>query len=258
MCIVGIKQKNKCILISYIYVHEYKYCARIDPESLLFQLRGGTFTPCTEFSVSSTHINVEHLFILMRKLESISLMQPSMESAIASLIWSNLVLVIRDGCQCDFQESFISPAMILCQEEEPSRVVYRSNITRYGLYSANQLVQYIEEWVKQGALISSGVFVVKFDPKCSVRVFDANEPVCGSEFLLSFDAVTLFLDASLTASFVITTMIIAISIVVVCCIMKKKTMYDHCTDDLFVELYPCSKCYVTFYAVGGSLQQPCK
>ena len=92
-------------------------------------------------------------------------------------------------------------------------------------------MRYIEEWVKQGALITSGVFVVKVDPNCAVRVFDANEPVCGSEFLLSFDAVTLFFDASLTASFVATTVIIAISIVLVCCIRKRKTMYDHYIDD---------------------------
>ena len=108
--------------------------------------------------------------------------------------------------------------------------MYRSSITRYGPYSANQLVRYIEEWLKQGALLTSGIFVVKFDPTCAVSIFDVNEPVCGSEFLRSFDAVTLIFDASLTASFVATTMIIAISIVVIYCIRKRKAMYDHSND----------------------------
>ena len=68
--------------------------------------------------------------------------------------------------------------MISCEEEAPTQVVYRSNITRYGDYSANMLVGYIEEWVQQGGLLISGVTMVTFDSNCTVIISGIDEPVC--------------------------------------------------------------------------------
>ena len=100
------------------------------------------------------------------------------ESAIDSFILSNLVSVLRHRCQCDFQETFISQAMLLCQKEDPTQVVYRARITRYGTISATKLVGFIEEWVKQGASITTGILVVTFDSNCLIRISDIDEPIC--------------------------------------------------------------------------------
>ena len=82
-------------------------------------------------------------------------------------------------CHCDFQECFISQAVLLCDKEEPTQVVYRASIFRYGSYPANQLVGYIEEWVKQGASVTiAGLVQVTFDSDCPVRIFDMDEPIC--------------------------------------------------------------------------------
>ena len=88
--------------------------------------------------------------------------------------------VIRERCQCDFQESFISQAVLLCDQQQPTQIVYRANITSYGNYSADQLVGYIEDWVKQGATFTTGVLVVMFDPDCPVRINDISDPVCAT------------------------------------------------------------------------------
>ena len=86
--------------------------------------------------------------------------------------------VIRDGCQCDFQESFISQAVLLCDQQQPTQIVYRANITSFGNYSANHLLEFIEEWVSQGATIVIDVAIVTFDPDCPVRISGINDPVC--------------------------------------------------------------------------------
>ena len=105
--------------------------------------------------------------------------QLSTQSSINSLIRMEVAQVVRDYCQCDFQESFISQGVLFCDEQEPTQIVYRANITSYESYSANQLVGYIEDWVIQGATITTGVFVVVFDPDCPVRISDVNDPsVC--------------------------------------------------------------------------------
>ena len=104
--------------------------------------------------------------------------QLSTESSVDSLIRMEVAQVIRDGCRCDFQESFISQGVLVCDQQEPTQIVYRANITSYGSYSADQLVGYIEDWVKQGAIITTGVVIVSFDPDCPVRINNINDPVC--------------------------------------------------------------------------------
>ena len=87
--------------------------------------------------------------------------------------------VIREMCQCDFQESLISQAVLLCEEKLPTISIYRARIFRYRTYSASQLVDYVDEWVKQGASITvGGLAQVTFDQDCPVRIQDVDEPVC--------------------------------------------------------------------------------
>ena len=104
--------------------------------------------------------------------------QPLAESFVESLIQKGVAQAIRDRCQCDFHEIFISQAVLLCDQQQPAQIVYRANITSYGNYSTDQLVSYIEDWVRQGDTITSGVVVVTLDPDCPVRINDISDPVC--------------------------------------------------------------------------------
>ena len=140
------------------------------------------------------------------------------------------MLVIRDRCQCDFQDTFVSQAVLLCQREEPSQVVYRSIIIRYGTFSANQLVGYIEEWVTQGAAVINGVPMATFDPNCTVRISDINEPVCESSDSTDSRTHTAVV-ASTTVLCIITTLMIAAMIWLGFCTKEGKKLYGHCTHD---------------------------
>ena len=105
-------------------------------------------------------------------------MQASTKSSIDSFIRMEVTQVIRARCECEFQESFIGQAVLLCDQQQPTVIVYRANITSYGNYSSNQLVGYIEDWVKQRATFTTGFSVVTFDPNCPVRINDISDPVC--------------------------------------------------------------------------------
>ena len=86
--------------------------------------------------------------------------------------------VVRDRCQCDFPGSFISQAVLLCDQQQPTQIVYRANIACYGSYSADQLVGYIEDWVNEGATLATEDFVVTFDSDCPVLIGSVDDPVC--------------------------------------------------------------------------------
>ena len=146
--------------------------------------------------------------------------------------------VIRDRCQCDFQESFISQAVLLCDHQQPTQIVYRANITSYENYSADQLVSFIEDWVKQGATIPYGVVVVKFDPDCPVRINDISDPVCaqpsnGAIIPTSTSLVTptstpsapntlAVVAVSVTVVVIVAAVIIAVIIVLIVCLLNQK------------------------------------
>ena len=127
-----------------------------------------------------------------------------------SLIESEVAKVIRDMCQCDFQESLISHAVLLCEEELPTIIVYRARIFRYHTYSASQLVGYVDEWVKQGASVTiGGLAQVTFDQDCPVRVNNVDEPICVQVALISTTSPSL-VTAAADQSLVITIVVVSV------------------------------------------------
>ena len=164
--------------------------------------------------------------------------QTSTKSSIDSLIRVEVAKVVRDSCQCDFQKSFISQAVLLCDQQQPTQTVYRASITSYGNYSANHLLDYIEVWVKQGATITSGVVIVTFDPDCPVKINDVSDPVCAQPSTsvvipMSTSVVTPTLTpsapntlaviaASLTVVVIIVAVTTAVIIILIICVLKQK------------------------------------
>ena len=149
-------------------------------------------------------------------------MQTSVQSDVDTLIRTEVTQVIRERCQCDFQEIFISRVLPLCENDEPLQVVYRAQITSYASYPASQLVSYIEEWVRQGVSITSGIFMVTFDSECPVEVSDIDEPVCGPNagVCLQSSVASAAIAASLAIIIVLT--IVAVLLMVVVCLIRQK------------------------------------
>ena len=164
--------------------------------------------------------------------------QPSTESSVDSLIQMEVAQVIRERCQCDFQESFISQAVLLCDQQQPNQIVYRASITSYENYSADQLVGYIEDWVKQGATITIGVVIVTFDPDCPVTINDISDPVCaqpstGATIPTSTSLVTptstpsapntpAVVAASVSVAVIVVAVTIAVIIILIICLLNQK------------------------------------
>ena len=108
----------------------------------------------------------------------------------------------------------------MCEEEAPTKVFYQSNITRYGDYSADQLVGYIEEWVQQGALLIDGVVVVTLDSNCAVRISGIDEPVCDP--VTSSQSSDAVVATTLVLSTIATLMIVTIVLLNFCTKQRKK------------------------------------
>ena len=154
-------------------------------------------------------------------------MQASTESFVDSLIRMEVAQVIRDRCQCDFQESFISQAVLLCDQQQPTQIVYRANVISYKSYSADQLVGYIEEWVKQGATITSGVVIVTFDPDCPVRINDISDPACDQPSTSatptpSAPNTLAVVAASVSVAVIVVAVTIIFIIILVICLLNRK------------------------------------
>ena len=113
----------------------------------------------------------------------------------------------------------------MCENDEPLQVVYRANITTYASYSASQLVSYIEEWIRQGASITSGVFMVTFDSSCPVEVSDINEPICrlsAGTCLLPL-ATSAAVAASISVVIIVTVMAVVL-MTIVCLIRQRRIL----------------------------------
>ena len=130
--------------------------------------------------------------------------------------------VVNDACQCDFQKSYISPAVLLCDQEEPTRIVYRARIASYGNHSANQLVGYIEDWVKEGATITTGVSLVMFDSDCPVRIGDVSDPVCTPTLSPSAPLTVVVIATCVIVAAIAVLVTIAVIIIILVCLIKQK------------------------------------
>lgn len=104
--------------------------------------------------------------------------QLTMQSYILSLIRSQITQAIRDQCQCEFQERFVSPSILVCDEQELTQIVYRANISSFGTYSTDQLVGYIEDWVTQGATLESNGNLVVLNCTCPIPVNSTTDLTC--------------------------------------------------------------------------------
>lgn len=97
-----------------------------------------------------------------------------------SFIQSAVVAAINDRCQCGFTDAYVSGEKLYCDCQSATQVVYRANISSYGRYSSDDLVGLIENWVRGGPSVPSGIHQVVFDSTFPVRIASDDDPVCTS------------------------------------------------------------------------------
>ena len=109
------------------------------------------------------------------------LLQISTEDSIKLFVRSVVVDVVIDNCDCGFLNSFITNEILLCDIQN----VYRAQVFNFGSISSTQIVSWIEDWVLNGASVTSGPILVTFDPTCPVPLNSINDEICQQEMIAS-------------------------------------------------------------------------
>ena len=68
--------------------------------------------------------------------------------------------------------------MLLCDTQNPTQAVYRAQVFNFGSISSTQIVSWIEEWVLNGASVTTGPVLVTFDSTCPVSLNSINDNIC--------------------------------------------------------------------------------
>ena len=115
-------------------------------------------------------------------------------------------MFIREQCQCDFQEQFISSSIIDCDEQTPTKAVYRANISSYTTYSTEELIRYIQDWGAREIVIQTQMnedlvvincvcpimpnATITFDDICvPVQVLETTEVINSQQLILTNSSI---------------------------------------------------------------------
>ena len=81
--------------------------------------------------------------------------------------------------------------MLLCDAQNPTQAVYRAEVFHFGSISSTQIVLWIEDWVLNGASVTSGPILVTFDPTCPVTLKSINDEICQLPSTMSMSTHTM-------------------------------------------------------------------
>ena len=153
-------------------------------------------------------------------------LQISTENSIKSFIRSVVVDTVTDYCDCGFLDSFITNETLLCDTQNPTQAVYRAQVFNFGSISSTQIVSWIEDWVLNGASVTSGLVLVTFDPTCPVPLNSYNDEICEQE-VTAASSLGVIVGSALAVGFIVIICIVVIVIVAFNCHLKsKKGRYD--------------------------------
>ena len=148
----------------------------------------------------------------------------TLQSSISALIRSQVTHVIRSHCQCEFQEYLIEQSVLICDELDA--VVFRALIFSSAVnMDITVLVQFIEEWVKDGANITVGDKVLMFDPNFPVTDSSLSDLECAepsptpSPPTAALD--TLVVAVSIVVGVVVLLLILVFVVIVIILIKRK-------------------------------------
>ena len=146
-------------------------------------------------------------------------LQISTENSIKSFIRSAVVDTIQDYCECGFLDSFITNETLFCDSQNPTQVVYRAKLFNFGSISSTQIVSWIEDWVLNGASVTSGLVLVTFDPTCPVPLNSINDGICELPADMSTSTPTIVTTQSTSSVGVIAGSALAVIFIVLICIV---------------------------------------
>ena len=139
-----------------------------------------------------------------------------------------MVDTIQDYCECGFLDSFITNETLFCDTQNPTQVVYRAKLFNFGSITSTQLVSWIEDWVLNGASVTSGPILVTFDPTCPVPLNSINDRICQIPVTTqSTSSVGVIAGSALAVAFIVLICIVLFIIVILYFHLKsKKERYD--------------------------------
>ena len=105
------------------------------------------------------------------KAENLSLK----DDVIVQAITDNVV----QRCDCVFTKDHISEQGFQCFPSSPQAVTYRARLRGTSDATVEDLLQYLEDWIQEGATISVKLQRVSVDSTCDVGINSFTESECG-------------------------------------------------------------------------------
>ena len=118
--------------------------------------------------------------------------------------------------------------MLFCDAQNPTQAVYRAQVFNFGSISSTQIVSWIEEWVLNGASVTSGPVLVTFDSTCPVHLNSFNHEICQQEMNASTHSSSsmIVIIGSVSAVGLIVCNVVIIIIIFRICIKSKQKRYE--------------------------------
>ena len=98
--------------------------------------------------------------------------------AVNEFFKNTIISAINQRCFCDFPGSNLINGSAVCPGDGSRDLVYRAYIVRLDHLSSNQLLTYVDAWVKQEPYVQTGVGVIRFNPNCTSMVTSTTVNVC--------------------------------------------------------------------------------
>ena len=86
----------------------------------------------------------------------------------------------KDVSACEFTVTNILKPTFRCFAESEDAVTYRAEILGTGVTSAADITSHIQDWIKQGALITFDFVLIAVDSFCQVIVTSVLDPECNN------------------------------------------------------------------------------
>ena len=154
-------------------------------------------------------------------------LQISTEDSIKLFVRSAVVDVVIDNCDCGFLNSFIANEILLCDTQNPTQAVYRAQVFNFGSISSTQIVSWIEDWVLNGASVTSGPILVTFDSTCPVPLNSFNDEICQQEMIAStHSSSSVVIIIGSVSAFGLSVFVCNVVIIIGICLKSKQRRYE--------------------------------
>ena len=141
------------------------------------------------------------------------------DSAMVQAIVSNVV----QRCGCAFAENQITERGFQCFPSSPQAVTYRARLHETSDATVPDLLQYIEEWIQDGATISVQFQRYSLDTTCDVRVDSFTESECGIDSASDSASVTGVIVGAVVGMVLVLVIVTAIVVVVMMVLVRRKS-----------------------------------